>query len=157
MASLIMVSSVKAIPPFPNLPPGTVNLTSDFLEDENNFDIISVLSNAPKGYDVHDGAYTGWCIDRRGFGTPTDSLVYLFSSLDLPPISEFPQVHQQDWNRINYIINKIPQKPHSGMSKKPYGPLELWAIHSPHPDLSLLKLSMMRMPMEATSFPQKAK
>ena len=106
MASLTVISLVNAAPTpkFPYLPSGTVNLTTDFFIAPNIFDIISILTNVPPGYDVHDGAYTGWCVDRRGLARPTNDLVYLYSSINLPPI---PQLKQQDWHRINYILNNV--------------------------------------------------
>ena len=97
---MMFVGFANAIPPFPNLPSGTVNLTVSFYQDEDQYDIISILSNVPSGFDVINGAYTGWCVDYRGNGIPTSDPVYLYSSIDLPAIAP---LHMQDWNRINYI------------------------------------------------------
>jgi hypothetical protein len=97
MMLTIGISSVKAAP-FPNLPPGQVTLQ---VADDTDSYFISTLSGVPAGFDVADGVYPGWCVDRR-YDIPrgTDVLVTLYSSLS-PPAA----LASQDWDMVNYILN----------------------------------------------------
>lgn len=111
VGSISFMATAKAVA-FPNLPATTVTLTSILHNtlfagpppyDTWYFD--NILSSVPAGFDVSDGTYTpSWCVDRNGMSIPTGDLVYLYSSLSLPAN---PELHVQDWNRINYILNHI--------------------------------------------------
>jgi hypothetical protein len=88
----------KAVGPSINLPPGTVNATFNY-PGSNSYWTIT-LSNVPSGYDVTNGAYTGWCNDETHYINNGETLVgvTLYSSYD-------QSVYPGDWNRVNYIIN----------------------------------------------------
>lgn len=111
VGSISFMATAKAVA-FPNLPATTVTLTS-ILHDTlfagpSPFDtwyFDNILSGVPAGFDVSDGTYTpSWCVDRTGMSIPSGDLIYLYSSLSLPAN---PELHVQDWNRINYILNHI--------------------------------------------------
>jgi len=61
------------------------------------------LSNVPPGYDVSDGLYPGWCV-QRDFMMDQGVLltVILYSSYD----PDMPLYFQdEDWDKVNYILN----------------------------------------------------
>jgi hypothetical protein len=93
MISVILFASAKAST-FPNLPatPVTVTVTTG----AGVYPLTAVLSNVPAGYDVSNGAYTGWCHDLLTTIThDTPYSAVLISSLSLPT----------PWDKINYILN----------------------------------------------------
>ncbi len=113
LSTVFMLSAQSAPPtPYPNLPTTPVTLTStlhDTLFSQSPPGSIwyldNQLSGIGSGFDVSDGTYTpSWCVDRRGLSLALDDQVYLYSSLNLPAIS---QLHIEDWNRINYVLNHI--------------------------------------------------
>ena len=61
------------------------------------------LSNVPSGFDITNGTYQGWCVQKsirmtRG----VNHTVNLYSSYD----SSLPKVFQNgNWDKINYILN----------------------------------------------------
>jgi hypothetical protein len=81
-----------------NLPPGTVSATYEYPGPDSYWNIT--LSNVPPGYDVINGAYTGWCNDETHYITNGETLngVTLYSSYA-------QTVYNGDWPRVNYIIN----------------------------------------------------
>ncbi len=101
--SFLMISSVSLLATvnadsWPTLPTTPVQLT---VVDGTTSYFISTLSGVPGGFDVHNGAYPGWCIDRsttmiRG----VSHNVTLYSSLT-PPSA----VSSINWVAINYILN----------------------------------------------------
>ena len=111
VGSMSFVATAKAVS-FPNLPATPVTLTS-ILHDTlfagpppyDTWYFDNILSGIIGSYDVSDGTYTpSWCVDRRGMSIPSGDLIYLYLSLSLPAN---PELHVQDWNRINYILNHI--------------------------------------------------
>ena len=97
MISGIFAATVSAAV-WPNLPTTTVQLTA--VDGTNSYFVIT-LSGVPAGFDVSNGNYPGWCIDRSTTmirSVPHD--VILYSSLSAPSaVSGF------DWDAINYILN----------------------------------------------------
>jgi hypothetical protein len=60
------------------------------------------LSDVPAGYDVHNGTYLGWCIDRETVipRSPATHEVMLYSSYDPPA-----DLAGYQWDMVNYILN----------------------------------------------------
>lgn len=86
-----------------NLPPSQVNMVATD-GASSYFDIT--LSSVPMGYDVTNGVYLGWCIDRS-VTMPRGSTfaVMLYSSCD-PPSD--PALDGYEWDKVNYILNNKP-------------------------------------------------
>jgi hypothetical protein len=83
---------------WPSLPSTQVQLT---VVNGTNSYFISTLSGVPGGFDVNNGTYTGWCVDRSvnmTRGVPHNVLLY--SSLS-PPMA----LNKIDWIAIDYILN----------------------------------------------------
>ena len=65
------------------------------------FDIT--LLNVPQGYDVTNGLYPGWCIQRdKEMSRGVNHSVYFYSSYDSALSENFSN---NNWNKINYVIN----------------------------------------------------
>jgi len=97
MLSGVLATTANATP-WPNLSSTQVQLT---VTDGTTSYFISTLSGVPLGFDVHNGVYPGWCVDRST--TMTRSVphsVVLYSSLT-PPAA----LSSIDWLKINYILN----------------------------------------------------
>lgn len=97
ISGILPMIAVNAVV-WPNLPTSTVQLTVVYGTSSY---FRSTLSGVPAGYDVKNGVYSGWCIERttnmiRGVAHP----VRLYSSLTPPAV-----VSSIDWTAINYIIN----------------------------------------------------
>jgi hypothetical protein len=103
VAALLMLSSITALAnvkaaPWPNLPSTHVHLT---VVDGTTSYFISTLSGVPAGFDVHNGVYRGWCVDRSTTMIRSVSHnVILYSSLS-PPSA----LSSINWIAINYILN----------------------------------------------------
>jgi hypothetical protein len=101
--SFLMISSVSLLATvnadsWPTLPATPVQLT---VVDGTTSYFISTLSGIPAGFDVHNGAYPGWCIDRSTTMIRSVSHnVTLYSSLAPPS-----DVSSINWVAINYILN----------------------------------------------------
>lgn len=105
LLSGIFLVNAKALS-WPTLPPDPVTMNIVLVESADEWHFITTLSNVPVGYDVSNGVYQGWCVDRRSMIDPVLE-VYLYSSYDLPAI---PELHMQEWDLINYVLNhKIPE------------------------------------------------
>jgi hypothetical protein len=79
---------------FPNLPSTPVTVT--VAVGPGVYPLTIVLSDVPAGYDVTNGAYTGWCHDLlTGIKAFTPYSAVLISSLSQPT----------PWDKINYILN----------------------------------------------------
>lgn len=94
----VLASSTNAATWNPNLPTTVVQLTA--VDGELSY-FVSTLSGVPAGFDVQNGQYNGWCVDRSTTmirSTPHD--VILYSSLAPPSI-----LGSIDWVAINYILN----------------------------------------------------
>jgi hypothetical protein len=95
MFSGVLMSTVTAT--WPNLPSTTVQLT---VVDGTTSYFISTLSGVPAGFDVTNGDYPGWCVDRSV--TTVRSVAHdvkLYSSISPPVLSSI------NWIAINYILN----------------------------------------------------
>lgn len=102
LTTLAVLSGLLLTPagaaPFPNLPATPVYMT---VADGTVSYFIITLSDVPAGYDVSNGDYVGWCLDRNHTMTRNVTLeVTLYSSLN-PPES----LETKPWNQINYILN----------------------------------------------------
>lgn len=97
LSSVVLLATVKAAS-WPMLPTTQVQLT---VVDGTTSYWVSTLSGVPAGFDVHNGAYPGWCTDRSTNMTRSVSHnVVLYSSLAPPPT-----VSGINWVAINYILN----------------------------------------------------
>jgi hypothetical protein len=96
LSSSMLFATVKAAP-WPNLPLTTVQLTA---VDGTTSYFISTLSGVPAGFDVHNGAYPGWCVDRSVTMVRNVSHdVKLYSSISPPVLTSI------NWIAVNYILN----------------------------------------------------
>jgi len=83
---------------WPNLPSDPVQLA---VVDGTTTYFVTTLSGVPAGFDVHNGVYAGWCVDRSVIMIRSVSHnVILYSSLSPPPV-----VGGINWIAINYILN----------------------------------------------------
>ena len=99
---ILSVSTVFAAPAI-NLPPGPVD--AQFYHPYGDISYWRVvLSDVPDGYDVADGTYVGWCVDKEATIPDGAKLqdVMLYSSYDsgMPTACADP-----DWPKVNYILN----------------------------------------------------
>lgn len=109
MLSTISVGSVSALACSLNLPNELVTLDPVNPNGIESF-FLSTLSNVPLGdYDVTDGEYLGWCVDRSHLDLPSLNLnVTLISSCDIPSTYSSEEWYSEDWNRVNWILNNKP-------------------------------------------------
>lgn len=98
---LLMLSGIlmtaSAVSTWPRLPSSEVQLTA--VDGTDSYFIIT-LSGVPQGFDVTDGIYPGWCVDRSVTmvrGVSHD--VTLYSSISPPVLTGI------NWIAINYILN----------------------------------------------------
>ncbi len=97
LSGTMCIAIVNAAP-WPNLPITPVQLT---VQDGTTSYWISTLSVVPAGFDVHNGAYAGWCIEMDEDMERGESHdVKLFSSLTPPDVFTYI-----NWIKINYILN----------------------------------------------------
>lgn len=83
-----------------DLPPDFVSMIVESGTD-SHWNIL--LSNVPEGYDVTNGEYLGWCIQR---GVAIDTGVLLLAKLYCSYDYCKPEIWQDDdWDKVNYIIN----------------------------------------------------
>jgi hypothetical protein len=108
--SLIAVISASVIPggclntvyPELNLPKSQILI--DVFSGTDSFFNVS-LSGILDGYDVTNGSYRAWCVDRR-YGRPYFPFqAYLYSSCDPPPIDQPIDLANQRWDMVNYVLN----------------------------------------------------
>lgn len=96
-SSVALLTSVKAAT-WPNLPLTQVQLIA---EDGTTAYFDSTLSGVPPGFDVDNGVYPGWCVDRTtNMVRSVSHNVILYSSLSPPS-----ELNGIDWTAINYILN----------------------------------------------------
>jgi hypothetical protein len=97
--SPILVSRVAAADSGLNLPSTPVTLEANNVS-QAYFD--TTLSDIPAGYDVTNGTYPGWCVDRSAYMalSPATHEVVLYSSLNPPGT-----LANQSWDMVNYIMN----------------------------------------------------
>ncbi|UCH32048.1 MAG: hypothetical protein JSV05_01240 [Candidatus Bathyarchaeota archaeon] len=100
--TLVFGAPAKADSSMINLPPDLVTM----MVYDGTFSYFDThLSNVPGGYDVTNGSYLGWCVDRRYTipRGPTTHEVMLYSSLDPDSLPE--DIKFEEWDMINYILN----------------------------------------------------
>jgi len=98
-SSLMLVGPATATELSLNLPSTEVNISVSN-GTVSYFDIL--LSDVPSGYDIVNGTYVGWCVDRRRdmVRSPTIHNVTLYSSYDPPSL-----LMSERWDVLNYILN----------------------------------------------------
>lgn len=87
---------------WPNLPTSAVQINVKYgtIYTTDTY-FATTLSNVPAGYDVDNGIYAGWCVDRSELmERHIDHNVVLYSSL-APPSG----LSGEEWGAINYILN----------------------------------------------------
>ena len=97
--SLILVNPVAATNGDLNLP-STIVLMEVSNGTQSYFD--TSLTQVPSGYDVTNGTYLGWCVDRRAEmqRSPAIHAVELHSSINPPG-----ELASEKWDMVNYILN----------------------------------------------------
>lgn len=93
----VFTASVKANS-WPNLPTSSVTLV---VVDGIDSYFVSTLSNVPPGYDVSNGVYAGWCVDRRYHIPRGSNIEVILNSSLSPPVD----LQTESWDMVNYIIN----------------------------------------------------
>jgi len=96
LSSGTLLATVNAVS-WPKLPTQLVQLT---VVDGTISYFTSTLSGVPAGFDVENGVYLGWCVDRSVTmvrGVSHD--VKLYSSISPPVLSSI------NWIAVNYILN----------------------------------------------------
>ncbi|MBT0159180.1 hypothetical protein G4O51_04265 [Candidatus Bathyarchaeota archaeon A05DMB-2] len=97
MLSGIVIATVTA-DTWPSLP--STPVTMHVITGTSSY-LITTLSNVPPGYDVSNGVYAGWCIDRSTtISNDTTHQIMLYSSLN-PPV----EFQGMPWDMVNYILN----------------------------------------------------
>lgn len=62
---------------------------------------VASFNNVSVGYDIANGAYTDWCVDRRYTAVRGPSIQVLLYSSVAPPAN----LSSQRWDMVNYILN----------------------------------------------------
>jgi hypothetical protein len=89
--------------PYPNLPTSPVDIYINSVPAV--YPTQTILSGVPKGYDVTNTGYIGWCVDLL-----TDIQVYTTYSATLSSsLCKSPSYGTStEWNMVNYILNNVP-------------------------------------------------
>lgn len=103
---LLMFLSVSPLvvatptPPLIRLPTDLVTINAVY---GNSSYFTMTLTDVPLGFDLTDGIYPGWCVEKTILMTQNvNHTVLLYSSYD----ASLPLEYQtKNWNKINYIIN----------------------------------------------------
>jgi len=98
--SLVMVSHIAvAADGGLNLPSTLVRIE---VSDDTESYFVTVLSDVPAGYDVENGTYAGWCVDRTAdmLRSPAVHTVRLYSSIEPPGT-----LAAEKWDMVNYVLN----------------------------------------------------
>jgi ABC-type transport system substrate-binding protein len=100
LSSAFLVGCTNAVDDALTLPSsGTVVILEASNSTQAYFD--SALSDVPDGYDVTNGTYLGWCIDRSAEMTRlTPHTVNLYSSF-----SPTGELASENWTMVNYVLN----------------------------------------------------
>jgi hypothetical protein len=61
----------------------------------------TTLTDIPSGYDVENGTYLGWCVDRRVYMPRNHILSVTLYSSNAPP----ENLTTAKWDMVNYILN----------------------------------------------------
>lgn len=93
--------TVAASEPTVRLPTTQLVTMSAQYGDQSWFDMT--LSFIPPGYDVTNGLYLGWCVEKdTNMTRDVDHAVRLYSSDD----PHMPKLFQSDnWDKVNYVLN----------------------------------------------------
>ena len=103
IACSLLTLTVSASTPNVQLPSATVYMQAEY-GTEYWFDIT--LSNVSVGKDITNGNYHGWCVQKDMKMSDAQHGVKLKSSYDFDNLSiGFQNIGQENWNKINYIIN----------------------------------------------------
>jgi type VI secretion system secreted protein VgrG len=99
MVSLILVSNLAKAGGDLKLPSEPVRIEV-FNGAESTFEIK--LMDVPRGCDIANGMYHGWCVDRGADieRSPVIHSVLLYSSLNPPG-----ELAGEEWDMVNYILN----------------------------------------------------
>lgn len=92
--------TATASEPTIRLPSGIVHVTPDHDSNKSWFDFT--LSNVTPGYDITNGVYPGWCVQKYRLMNNGSNPVYIKSCYDPTLPQDFKNV---SWDKINYIIN----------------------------------------------------
>ena len=102
---LMLVCSTLTIPATPTIP--TVRLPNDLVTmnavygEDSWFEMT--LSDIPTGFDIIDGIYQGWCVQKTILMTQqVNHTVLLYSSYDPSLPNDFQNTN---WDKINYLLN----------------------------------------------------
>lgn len=97
--SLFVVTQCRAAYSQLNLPSNLV--TMEVFNGTETF-FATHLSNIPSGYDVANGTYPSWCVDRTAQMalSPAIHEIVLYSSTNPPG-----KLASQKWDMVNYILN----------------------------------------------------
>ena len=100
LSSAFLVTCTNAVDDTLRLPSsGTVVILEASNSTQAYFD--STMSDVPDGYDVINGTYLGWCIDRSAEMTRlTPHTVNLYSSF-----SPTGELASENWTMVNYVLN----------------------------------------------------
>jgi hypothetical protein len=99
LCSTLTIVATPATPTI-RLPLDLVTMKAVYGE-ESYFDIT--LSDIPLGYDIIDGIYPGWCVQKTIHMTQkVNHTVLLYSSYDLSLPDDFQNMK---WDKINYLLN----------------------------------------------------
>jgi len=103
LACSIMTTTVSAATPTVRLPSQTVYMQADY-GTQYWFDIT--LTEVPQGQDITNGDYHGWCVQKDMKMSSAPHSIKLKSSYDFENLSSgFQNIGEENWNKINYIIN----------------------------------------------------
>jgi len=88
----------------PQLPNKTIQVKVKINDPISYFN--TTLFHIPENYTVTNGTYLGWCVDEDHFIVPgTIYNASLYSSLDPDLAIKCPYCADEDWDKVNYIIN----------------------------------------------------
>ncbi|MBN1280948.1 MAG: PKD domain-containing protein [Candidatus Thermoplasmatota archaeon] len=100
LLSPLVVISTEACNPDVNLPD---NIQIPMVAEHAQTTWFTMqLSDVPSGYDITNGYYSGWCLQRLTTMSNATHQVYLISSYN----TSMPAAYQNNnWSKINYILN----------------------------------------------------
>ena len=88
------------------IPEQKINMSVNWGDSINAF-WITTLKNVPAGFGpINNSKYSGWCAEEDVMITPKENYTaMLYSSLDPNLATKCPLCYDEDWDKINYIIN----------------------------------------------------
>lgn len=85
-----------------SLPPGAVTMVPTVSTKDSPWTLT--LSKVPDGYDVWDGAWKGWCVEKTVYMTPNVTYTAkLVSSQDTANLPD--RAKNVNWQLVNYLLN----------------------------------------------------